>query len=666
MAKKKSTDTLANRLTKLEIDNNKTTWLATQDKSVVDLENKLSSLVTKTYQHFEAVYYPEWNQCYKDDKLYFWDRYIELVKNKQTRRTNIKNPLIATAKDTMVSNTYDINSEIKAVPKSEIWEDAVQEYQKFANSIFFDADVSDTLRQCIDEAVLTGNSFARVGYDKRTITKEYLKNWEVQTITLEYSKPVLDYTSIYEMIFDVGAKKFNKCRWKAYRTFMWYNEAISKYEWVFNIKIDEKLKNSIISAPKPVSSKNYNKIKEIKFYEQSMMRYCENYYHEMETKWRTNFTDFTDTNIFQIDYKYNDIIEVIEYREKDICAVFFNGYRVYDWINPYPFDDDPFVQLQYEKTTGFIIARGIGQKLRGHQQNIDIISNLYSDAIKITSAPMFKWFGGKNKDKVLNYQWRGILRDDGLELDPIKLVDFNSISAALGAINKYEADADKTAWLSDYTSWGQWWWVERSYGAVAQKVQILKNRLKPITDSINKFLTEVIRKMAIMAVTYMPENFKVRIVGEDGIARFEEISTESLIHDFDIIFDNTIAATKELDFAKKLQVLQTIVPINQDPMRWNQPIADVQAIVESMVNDVSAGSDVVPTDAQRVKIAEQRVELQKKMQEVMQPAMPEGWAMTAEWMPATWWAMPTEAPTEQWRFDPGQLTWETSKIANQL
>jgi len=99
------------------------------------------------------------------------------------------------------------------------------------------------------------------------------------------------------------------------------------------------------------------------------------------------------------------------------------------------------------------------------------------------------------------------------------------------------------------------------------KAQSLKNRLKPLIDSINRFLTNVIRKCAVMATTYMEENFPVRIIGENNKASFKNVSAEDLVHNFDIVFDNSLSATREIDFAKKLQLLQSVVPINTDPMR---------------------------------------------------------------------------------------------------
>lgn len=668
MAKKKlqQVKTLSEVLSKLEeIKSSNVNINENVSQSVSDMEDKISTMMRNTFQHFEAVYYPEWNQCYKDDKLYFWDRYIDLVAEQQEWRTNIKVPLISTAKDTMVWNTYDINSTITAVPKTDKGADAVDEYQLFADSIFYDSDVEDTLRQCIDEAILTGNSYARVWYNIWKKSKQYMKDWKIQTIELEYNKPTLDYVSIYELIFDVWAKWFNNCRWKWYRTIIPFNDAVSKYNSIFDIVISDAQKNMIIKNPKRISDKNYNKIKEIKFLENKIKSDCLKYYEEQFAKKIENIKTFPEDNIFQVDYEYNDLVEVIEYREKDKCAVFFNWYSVYDWINPYPFDDDPFVHLQYEKTTWFIIARWLGQKLRWYQQNIDIISNLYTDAIKIVSAPMFKWFWWKNKDKTLKFKWWWILRDDWLELDAIKLVDFNSINASLNAITKIEWDSDRAAWLWDYTSWWDWGWIERSYGAVAAKVQVLKNRLKPLTNSINRFLTDVIRKMAIMAVTYMPEKFKVRIVWEDWITTFKEITTESLIHDFDILFDNSVAATKELDFAKKLQVLQQIWPMNTDPLRWGQPIVDIKEIISWMIMDASISWKAIPTDNQRVELTKAWMEMNKKMQEVVQEWQTVNpmnqWWNPWEILPNAWWEVLPE-----WRFDPNAWVNKTSQIANQL
>ena len=233
---KKINPTLASQLAaeKLKQDNLRN---QTMDKpeEVKTLENNIFDLVKRTYEHFEIIYFPDWDQAYKDDKLYMWDRYIDLVKNKQEWRTNNKIPLIATAKDTFVWNMFDPNTNIKAIPVSPKWEKALDGYQKFADSVFTNSDVLETLRQCVDEAILTGNSYARVWFKKETTKKQYLKDWEVQTIEIDYANPILDYVSIYELIFDIGAKSFDTTRRKAYRTIWDYNSATTKYEWIFKI-----------------------------------------------------------------------------------------------------------------------------------------------------------------------------------------------------------------------------------------------------------------------------------------------------------------------------------------------------------------------------------------------------------------------------------------------
>ena len=668
---KKFTPTLAAQLAS-EDKRQKNLKIVAMDvpEDVKKLQDNIFDLVSKTYAHFETIYFPDWNQAYKDDKLYMWDRYIDLVKNKQERRTNNKTPLIATAKDTFVGNMFDPNTNIKAVPVSPKWEKALDGYQKFADSVFTNSDVLETLRQCVDEAILTGNSYARVGFRKEKSEKQYLKNGEVEKIEIEYANPVLDYVSIYELVFDIGAKSFDTTRRKAYRTISDYNSAAKKYEWIFKVKITEEIKNDIINNPQYVSQYNYNKIKEIKFYEREIYKTCENYYET--NKNRTNVKPFTEESIYQIQYKHNNLIEIIEYREKDRCVVEFNWHKIYDGINPYPFHEDPFVQLQYEKTTGIIIARWLWQKLRWFQQSIDLIYNLYMDAVKINSAPMFKQMGGTNKEKVFYYEPRAIRPDTWQDLESMKLVDMGSIQSALGAINQIQSDSDRTAWLSDYTSGWESGGIERSYGGAMLKAQSLKNRLKPLIDSINRFLTNVIRKCAVMATTYMEENFPVRIIGENNKASFENVSAEDLVHNFDIVFDNSLSATREIDFAKKLQLLQSVVPINTDPMRWNQPIADLKPLIEWLVRDASISGEVVISDEQRKKILEDYQTFIQSVQWAQAPAGPEwqevpsmgalmGWAPWATPWVSAWEApVPTAWPRKRVN------TNETAKIANQI
>jgi len=68
---KKFTPTLAAQLAS-EDKRQKNLKMVAMDvpEDVKKLQDNIFDLVSKTYAHFETIYFPDWNQAYKDDKLY--------------------------------------------------------------------------------------------------------------------------------------------------------------------------------------------------------------------------------------------------------------------------------------------------------------------------------------------------------------------------------------------------------------------------------------------------------------------------------------------------------------------------------------------------------------------------------------------------------------------
>ena len=71
MAKKKDLPSVTKEIKKSKKFNEKRQERKILNLESLDTEDKISDLMKKTFEHFELVYYPERNQCYKDDKLYF-------------------------------------------------------------------------------------------------------------------------------------------------------------------------------------------------------------------------------------------------------------------------------------------------------------------------------------------------------------------------------------------------------------------------------------------------------------------------------------------------------------------------------------------------------------------------------------------------------------------
>jgi hypothetical protein len=166
--------------------------------------------------------------------------------------------------------------------------------------------------------------------------------------------------------------EFHKKRRVIYRRWLPINEAEAIYQDF--TKLNAKERQKILTQPYKFSAKNYVRYKLL------------SYYNETETG---SDQQYEGTNYELMRYD-NSYIEVVEYREPNNFVICFNGYVVYDGINPYPFDSHPFLQISFQTTPGYTTGTGLGISHDGLQKSYDLIFNAYLDSVKLSVAPMFK------------------------------------------------------------------------------------------------------------------------------------------------------------------------------------------------------------------------------------------------------------------------------------
>jgi hypothetical protein len=145
----------------------------------------------------------------------------------------------------------------------------------------------------------------------------------------------------------------------------------------------------------------------------------------------------------------------VEYWEKNNLVVALNGYIVYDSINPLPIEKHPYVVINYEINTGFMLSSGIGVTQADNQRFIDRVYNDYMDALTMAIAPMYQVERGAykfdNDNPVLYYEPYKIneVRGQG-RLERMNMVDLGAFNTAIASTDFLFRLGDQTTMQNTY------------------------------------------------------------------------------------------------------------------------------------------------------------------------------------------------------------------------
>lgn len=657
MAKRKNGKPLSDYVT----DTPKIKPLDNLDADTQEFIREVIHLTSITIRHFEKVYHPEWIQGYYDKNLYMGERYMKLLKTNMYRRSNDCFPLTASSHEVYVSNAFNQEDNIIVSPVEEMDNDKAKIWEMVNKWIFSMAEIKETLQMMVDESTLIWNSFCRLSVNKYKDEIRYLKDWIVKSETREYCNPALTYVSPFSIFREPWARSFKQASYWIYRRIMRMDEAAEYYNKIFPgwINITQEERDIIQNHWEKASEYDYERVKDIAYYSTNLKR-CRR--EELKNNGNIDSSfDFSvsENDIYQVDRDSNNNIEIIEYREKDKCAILFNCLCVYAWPSIYPFDDCPFEHLWFEMTPGFAVAKWIAQKNKPFQTAINEFHNSYIDALRMISSPMFKMPRAIKWKKVFDYIGRGIVESSSLsDIERVDIIDFNTVGQLQNAKIQTQSESDRALWLNSYTA-GWEWNTERSATGTTARQQVTQVKLIPFRKNINKLLTSCSAKFMIMARNDFNQKFIIKVVWKENEITFKEISTEDLINKFDIQYQYSNLAWEEVRRLQNIELLKTILPANMDPMR-NRPIADVSLLIkEILANSWLLNKDIVPNDAKRVEIAKNLIEFNETMQEIM-PTPPE----PEQAPPGMPWAGQDQAQQPAWPEDASWIQEVLQSIQN--
>lgn len=445
---------------------------------------KLSEKLTKEQvEHLDIVI---------DDTLDYYIDHIfpgiyEIIKNKTGYTKDIESqlkkldpdgdvtyyvyPILEPNIDSFVANSYEIDT---------IWRPVA-----IKNT---DANIVKDTNDCLSwvESITNWKEIEDMMRAEATpIWTSYCRYWYINKYGSKI--PYASHVPFFELFLEPGARDFYDSRYKIYRRIFSTNQIKEMY---WKLLDDKKIKKFEEKQWECFKTRDFNKIRELKFYEQSI----ENYIDTIDDD-KTPIEMFTDAlaNQFCVIEWENGNNEVVEVRDGWKCHIYIN--RVYI-LSYEDFSQAPFGYFVFEKQPGTYLGRGLWHKLMPSQLEANFLynslrrwirQNVFPDTMSISWAitdpitgqvPIeLSYQGGKNYNvNTTSLFW-------AKPFEKIQYTDPEVIQLLRARLVEVTQEAQMMAGTSSYTLWGQGK-VERVAWWVAQKNSVFLARLQPMTASI--------------------------------------------------------------------------------------------------------------------------------------------------------------------------------------
>lgn len=571
-------------------------------------------------------------------------------------------PLILPIHDTYCSNLHDSNLVPRVIPVTNDDIEMADIGEKYLNRAL---DVSDkgNLEKVWNEAALLWDSYCTPWYDikEQTVVDEN-GNREKYNILIPKLYPV----SRFELFYTIGARTFESAPEKIRRRFVSYSSLPDVY-WPIWDEIEDKINNTpwleqaILFSPTYISKADFTKIYDIDRLSYDLIQGIVS--EKGEQVW------VAYENAFNV-LLSNGFGEVIELYTQGKMILFFNGYKLYDWVSPFYYEYNqelsqewPFIGIYYEDTIG-TRPMGIGQKLMPHQRKCNQLWNTISDGMYQNLNPMYWIVRGAmvgqdgNAPSMITYEEGKCFNVEPWYangwVSALNFIDPNVLSLSMSYLNSIKDDAYTIIGVNSYTV-GWQGKIERTWVAVNQRVEATRSRLAPIIKSIGRAYSKLFYHWINLGIKNGIENTLIRLGdNDDKDFSFTKIDLVKLNKDFNIVCsaesqEEALRASKSEGI---IRVLNSLTPFVTSPYT-GMPIYNTDEAVAEAVRQVGIKWLRPMSVDETKKMIDEGVEIQmyqqqkaqEAQQEVQQAAQPTlndvAWQMDASQIPpeAIWWPM---------------------------
>lgn len=584
--------------------------------------NEIKHKFTHWMWFFENSVYPEYIQWYKDYYCDVTDRALIMKELKQEEWfSNLFYPLITSIQDAFHSASYDSVSKINAVAQAQEDEKYKELAQSWINWAIWSRENKKTLKQVDRVTELLGDGFCEIYYKEYLETVYKVKDGVSIPKTRKICGVNVDYVDEMNFIYNPFAS--NWYEWEKFvRNLMKISEVKEKFSLFFDPMTEEDSENgvlikgitdedwkNIIENPIRRSNKDYSLIRWLQYSMKASAVPLNPKRIVSNLPWlNQSLPSYNVNNTFDADFK-NKVIECIKYFDQDQMAIILNGWMVY--LGPNPFWFIPFYKGSFGDIPWVINQKGIAFKLRTLQRQVNGFLNRWIDMINWMANPLILMdkdiFGDQTPSALTLDRYKTYPRMQGKSYEVMKIVDPQAVNTLQDGLNWAINQAYEIVGLNSY-SMGWEGKVERVGWAPQIKSAIIKSRLLAFQDNKNDMLSHLADGAMQLLQDYLPDDYKIRLTGEDSKEDWGVLDKETLSGRFLFEFDNT--SLKTLEDLEKRSEMQQSIPIISDPV--NKYILETEYLKTLGIRPV--------TEEERMKIIKEQIDMEVYKQGLIEQA----------------------------------------------
>ncbi len=500
----------------------------------------------------------------KNYYMYTNDRTMELIKDDEERRSNLKSPLtnMFCSKVTNMVLGMDMRfvaTDLKLKDRPEDEKRLATEMLDVMDSVWRQPVSHNAFKDAIGDAVLFWRGIYKIWYSYSTHTEKIIQKWwgtSDKLVTVS-DTPVIHYVSPLNFFIAPWANHLQWARFIAERKLMHDDEILAEYG-IFWLTIKAATRDW--AENNTITNTDYESVKRnMPYYNSSIKR------------------DITDDATYNIKKKIREVIEV---STPDWVTLYINWVKEWPRGQLWPNRWYRYKLIQFKKNQGTMFSLGLGVMMKPIQEAYDKIFNTRLDNVTLVWNKMFLYNDAFNISG----------NSRRLKLKPWMLHKVSDLDA-IKELNTWEikesqyAETDALFSMLQAFSWvsSNALWLQNKVERTAWGAETLENAgddtVKPLVDSIIENVAETMREVMLLALYYMEDEQFDKILWKDNILK--NMDMQILLDDFD--FDFYMESQHHKKSAVERQQLMTFLQsIMQMTDAAGRPVANVRAIAEKL------------------------------------------------------------------------------------
>lgn len=608
-------------------------------------------------------------ELYKKFFMRVMDRQIELDRKKETMwMANISSPItymICMAIYWMYQDSK-VAFEVYRTIKKAKWEDITDEESKEAEetsnalismfeNIYDKCDWSDEFDKCVLDAIILGNGFGWVWYEKSEDTYEVIwENWKKETIEEKISLPNVYRIIPLNFFTEVSANNLQKAQYNIVRkvkTASRINEDYKIYWKTYTPKEKD--------AQQILIQKDWNMVFRFLLFNNmpkvitlNSLWLSDTYNANEYWTWRNGqqHTDIFTDNSYKIG---EDLHEVYEVHTDKTMQVFIDWEDFGTFARLWPWKEKPFFKLSFRDGLNGLYDIWAWMLCYPFHRTTDAFLNMRIDNDRLTwTQPLIV-----NSDETA-FDWA-----DVMEWYPGKIVKVRDVQASVkelwitwawawSASNEVQLlwqTVQEAVWVSWYKLWVQQK-VERSATWVEELIQSADAAMKSFIASVAKSKWFIAKYVVILALYYMDDETLTKMSWVSGLR--DRLDLTDFINDYTFKFD--ISSVSSLRERQEVEDLTSFLRDYQWVTRPDgTPLINTDTAVQELIAKKRLNTDLYLTpeeakefmqeqiqsnwDMNAQNLAENPMAMQEWMEESIVPEEANAEAETTMWMPWMEW-----------------------------